>query len=149
MEVHLPLCSFQNVRTDNSAHSRAVVSEEAYGNAGYKHVRRRRAFNVHVRSEPENSTKERNVFDKRQNVKSELEEYDSDKCDNKGSGLTKYKPSKRYPCKFCNKWLRGNYIALHMMKHMGTLAHVCNICAKQFAFNSNLKVHQQRMHDLR
>jgi hypothetical protein len=52
----------------------------------------------------------------------------------------------RYPCKYCMKWFRGNYIKLHMMRHMGTLPHVCKICAKQFPFNSNLKVHFRRKH---
>jgi hypothetical protein len=52
----------------------------------------------------------------------------------------------RYLCKYCMKWLRGHYIKLHMMRHVGTLPHVCKICAQQFAFNSNLKVHFRRKH---
>jgi hypothetical protein len=124
------------------------MSKAAYGNGEYKHVNRSCDFNVHEQSEPENLAEECKVVDKCQNMKSELAEYDSDKCDNTGTGLTRYKHSERYPCKLCNKSLRGSYMALHMMMHMGTLAHICQFCAKQFPFKSNLKVHYRRVHGI-
>lgn len=98
------------------------------------------------KSESENSDKECRVFNKCQNIQNELAEYGSNKCTNKGNGHTGYDPYMRYLCKYCMKWLRGYYIKLHMMRHMGTLPHVCKICAKQFAFNSNLKLHFWRKH---
>lgn len=108
----------------------------------------KRRFNVHKKAESEHSDEECRVFDKCQNIKNELAEYGSDKCDSKGSEFINYSPYLRYPCKFCKKWLRGNYIKLQMMKRMGTLPHVCKICAKQYAFGSNLKAHYRQVHGL-
>lgn len=146
MEVNHTLYSFQNVGTHSAGRSCALLREAAYGSNGYKCVTRRRSFNVQRKSEPENSDKESRVFNKCQNIPNEISEYGSDKYTSKGNGRASNGSSMRYPCKYCMKWFRGNYIKLHMMRHMGTLPHVCKICAKQFPFNSNLKVHFRRKH---
>jgi hypothetical protein len=134
------------VGTQNSGHSHTLLSDTAYGNGEGECVTRRRNFNVRIKSEPENSDKECRVFDKCQNINNKLAENGSDECNSKGSGRARRKFSKRYPCKFCKKLLGGSYIKLHMMKHLGTLPHVCKICAQQFAFISNLKVHLRSKH---